>query len=128
MKEIQTELQVFLSLYHKKKDLVEALDLVLLEKKKMEHDLDGNIKSKEETLSKKRKGVIEDNSVLLGGGRCKRVKFSDQLKSTKSEVKQLSERIDDTEQELSSLEDTISTLTGDIGDIQEQVQGLLDDY
>ena len=54
MKEIQTELQVFLSLYHKKKDLVEALDLVLLEKKKMEHDLDGNIKSKEETLSKKK--------------------------------------------------------------------------
>jgi predicted nucleic acid-binding Zn-ribbon protein len=127
MREIHSELQSFQSLYHKKKALVEALDLVLLGKNKMEEDLDATIKNKEEALSTKRKRVMKDNSVILGG-RVKRVKFSKQLESTMGEVKDLSERVDDTEQELSSLDEALNALTGEIGDLQEKVQDLLEDY
>ena len=106
---------------------MEALDLVLLGKNKMEEDLDATIKNKEEALSTKRKRVMKDNSVILGG-RVKRVKFSKQLESTMGEVKDLSERVDDTEQELSSLDEALNALTGEIGDLQEKVQDLLEDY
>lgn len=126
MREIHTEVQNFKSLYHKKMALVEALDLVLQGKQKIEEDLDVTIKTKEESLSKKRKRVIKDHDVLPGG-RVKRVKFSKQLESTRGEVKDLSERVDDTEQGLSSLEDTINAVTGEIGDLQELVEGLLED-
>ena len=44
------------------------------------------------------------------------------------EVKSLSERVDDTEQELSSLDETLNILTGEMGDLQDQVQGSLEDY
>lgn len=104
---------------------MEALDLVLQGKQKIEEDLDATIKTKEESLSKKRKRVMKDNGVLPGG-RVKRVKFSEQLESTMGEVKGLSERVDDTEQELSSLEDTVNALTGEIGDLQELVEELLE--
>ena len=66
MREIHKEFQKFQSLYHKKKALVEALDLVLQGKQKIEEDLDATIKTKEESLNKKRKRAMEDNDVLPG--------------------------------------------------------------
>ena len=72
--------------------------------------------------------VMKDNGATLEGGRVKRIKFPEQLKSTMDEVKELSERVDNTEQELSSLDETLNALTGELGDLQEQVQELLEDY